>query len=73
MLTIETIINELDSVPEPLLAEVLDFIRSVKDKSRAFSNTSSSPRIAGLHEGQVWMSDDFNDPLPDEFWLGDDQ
>ena len=26
-------------------------------------------RILGLHEGNViWMSDDFNDPLPDEFW-----
>jgi len=29
-------------------------------------------RIAGLHRGQIWMSDDFNDPLPDEFFLGDD-
>ena len=27
-------------------------------------------RILGLHEGQTWMSDDFNDPLPDEFWGG---
>jgi hypothetical protein len=33
MITIETIINELNSVPEPLLAEVLDFIRSAKDKA----------------------------------------
>lgn len=30
------------------------------------------PRISGLHAGQWWMSDDFNDPLPDEFWLGED-
>ena len=28
------------------------------------------PRIAGLREGQGWMSDDFNAPLPDEFWGG---
>ena len=28
------------------------------------------PRIAGLHEGQGWMSDGFNAPLPDEFWGG---
>ena len=26
------------------------------------------PRIAGLSEGKSWMSDDFNDELPDEFW-----
>jgi Protein of unknown function (DUF2281) len=30
-----------------------------------------SPRIFGLHAGQVWMSDDFDDPLPDEFWFGE--
>jgi antitoxin (DNA-binding transcriptional repressor) of toxin-antitoxin stability system len=28
------------------------------------------PRVAGLHEGQVWVGEDFDDPLPDEFWLG---
>ena len=25
-------------------------------------------RIAGLGRGTMWMSDDFNDELPDEFW-----
>lgn len=28
-------------------------------------------RIAGLHRGAMRMRDDFNDPLPDEFWLGE--
>ena len=28
-------------------------------------------RIAGLGKGTVWMSDDFDDELPDEFWLAD--
>lgn len=34
---------------------------------------SKQPRILGLHAhlGPAWMSDDFNDPLPDEFWLGE--
>jgi prevent-host-death family protein len=27
------------------------------------------PRIPGLSAGAVWMSDDFNDELPDEFWF----
>jgi len=30
-------------------------------------------RVLGLHEGEVWMSDDFNAPLPDSFWLGEKQ
>jgi len=29
-------------------------------------------RTPGLHAGMIWMSDDFNDPLPDEFWFGDE-
>ncbi len=27
-------------------------------------------RIAGLHKGAIWTSDDFDAPLSDEFWLG---
>jgi len=25
-------------------------------------------RIAGLGKGTIWVSDDFDDELPDEFW-----
>lgn len=28
-------------------------------------------RVAGLHKGEGWISEDFNDPLPDEFWTGE--
>ena len=31
----------------------------------------SGERVLGLHEGMVWMSDDFDEPLPDEFWFGE--
>jgi hypothetical protein len=36
--------------------------------------TSNDPptRIAGLHPGAIEMAPDFDDPLPDEFWLGKD-
>ncbi|MBK9215758.1 MAG: toxin-antitoxin (TA) system antitoxin [Chloracidobacterium sp.] len=30
-------------------------------------------RVAGLHEGNIiFMAEDFDAPLPDEFWLGED-
>ncbi len=32
---------------------------------------SDKPRVFDLHPGAIWMSDDFDDPLPDEFWLGE--
>ena len=32
---------------------------------------SPKKRIPGLNRGELWMSDDFNEPLPDSFWTGD--
>jgi len=29
-------------------------------------------RVLGLSKGQIWVSPDFDDPLPDSFWLGED-
>lgn len=29
-----------------------------------------TPRIPGLHTGGIWTSEDFDAPLPDEFWNG---
>jgi hypothetical protein len=30
-------------------------------------------RVAGLHAGKGWMADNFDAPLPDSFWLGEDE
>ncbi len=27
-------------------------------------------RTAGLHAGAIWTSNDFDEPLPEEFWTG---
>ncbi len=32
---------------------------------------ASTQRVPGLHLGAIWMSDDFDAPLPDDFWLGE--
>lgn len=62
-------------------AEQLEIIQSLTQTLRQqydHATASSSPapairqRVAGLDKGTLWMSDDFNDELPDEFWFGDD-
>ncbi|MGD0092477.1 MAG: DUF2281 domain-containing protein [Planctomycetota bacterium] len=30
----------------------------------------SEKRVLGLHRGSAWVSPDFDEPLPDEFWMG---
>jgi prevent-host-death family protein len=27
-------------------------------------------RVAGLHAGKIWTSEDFDEPLSNEFWTG---
>jgi prevent-host-death family protein len=27
-------------------------------------------RVSGLNRGEIWVSEDFDEPLPDEFWSG---
>jgi prevent-host-death family protein len=27
-------------------------------------------RVAGLHAGAVWTAEDFDEPLTEEFWIG---
>lgn len=29
------------------------------------------PRVPGLHPGSIQVADDFDAPLPDEFWTGE--
>lgn len=31
-----------------------------------------SMRVAGLHAGAIWTSSNFDEPLPDEFWMGNE-
>jgi antitoxin (DNA-binding transcriptional repressor) of toxin-antitoxin stability system len=35
------------------------------------AETPKKPRVFDLHPGAIWTSDDFDEPLPDEFWLGE--
>ena len=71
LLEIESAINELS------LADLADLERLVRDELRERRNVktadaTASPRVLGLHEGAWSVANDFDTPLPDEFWLGTD-
>ncbi|MCE7860024.1 MAG: toxin-antitoxin (TA) system antitoxin [Chloroflexi bacterium CFX2] len=56
-----------------LVASGVDVIL-IDDKSPVARVVSVPPgggaRVPGLHAGRVWISPDFDAPLPDSFWLG---
>jgi len=50
----------------------LGAVDAIEDPSPVEETAPDYPRIPGLHTGLGWISPDFNDPLPDEFWLGEE-
>jgi hypothetical protein len=72
MTTLDKIVHELASVPEPLLVEVLNLIQVAKNDPSGFDRKLLPTHTPGLHQGQIWMDNDFNESLPDGFWLGED-
>ncbi|OQX60981.1 MAG: hypothetical protein B5M51_09240 [Anaerolinea sp. 4484_236] len=56
-----------------LISNGIDVVIEKDDKPFAklvAIHESDVKRIPGLNKGEIWVSDDFDDPLPDEFWLG---
>lgn len=54
-----------------LLAEFLDFLQFKRAKPSA-STARPTKRQPGLHPNAFVVSDDFDTPLPDNFWLGEE-
>jgi len=65
----EEIIAKLQNLPPQQQQQVVDFIEFLGQKY--IQPEPVKKRVLGLNKGQVWMSDDFNEPLPDEFWTGE--
>jgi len=71
-LSVNEIEMEILTLSEQEQLKLIDFMESVKikfHKNSANSEESKTLRKIGLFKGQIKMRDDFNDPLPDSFWL----
>lgn len=51
---------------------LIDLAKALAEDLPAAVGRSDQPRIPGLNAGQIWISPDFDDPLPDSFWLGEE-
>ncbi len=63
------ILEELPKLSREELALVAERVAEIKAASE---QAPAKPRTPGLGKGAWWVADDFDDPLPDEFWLGED-
>ena len=65
----DLITTKLKTLPVEKQQQVLDFVEFLAQKSALESQALQ--RVPDLHRGKVSMSDDFNEPLEDSFWLGE--
>ena len=78
-MTIKQIIqSKIDILPEQKQAEVLSFLNFLIASQTKIDDQEGShvqprrQRVLDLNKGEIWMSDDFNALLSDEFWLGEE-
>lgn len=70
----ETFLAQLQALPPEQIQQVIDFVEFLNEKyvqSQSSPQTLKQPRALGSHKGMGWISEDFNEPLPDEFWTGE--
>jgi hypothetical protein len=73
MADLQTLIQQVDSLPREELRQLFTHIKEALEEGVAQQNTDApEPRIFDLHAGKIWTSDDFDDELPDSFWLGEE-
>ena len=57
MSTIESIVRELEKIPEPMQLSVLEFVRSLHLSDSA-NEPNLAPRILGLNRGAMKMKEE---------------
>jgi hypothetical protein len=66
----QALLEQVRAITPAQQQEVLDFAAFLRQKT---PQPVLKKRTPGLHEGAFYqMSDDFDAPLPDAFWLGED-
>lgn len=67
-----TVQEIIEIIPTLTQAERKQLIHALVDALDASTSAGIVERVPGLHAGTTWVSDDFDEPLPDEFWLGEE-
>ena len=60
---------KLKTLPVDKQKQVLDFVDFLAQ--RAISEQQNIKRVPDIHQGKISISEDFNEPLDDSFWLGE--
>ena len=66
---LDMLISEANGLSDDALMEVVRFMRFLKTERKETGNESGEGgkkrRKAGMYAGQIWMAEDFDEPLED--------
>lgn len=63
----ERLIADINDIPDSKLPQFYKVVHTLKEQFLPQPHKKSiASRKLGSAKGQVWIADDFNDPLPDE-------
>lgn len=68
---VQSLLERLSQLPEPMQDHLAKrFLKELEDAETQLENQPHH-RVAGLGKGTIAIADDFDEPLPDSFWLGE--
>lgn len=71
----DSIANAVKLLSPEQRQQVFNFVSFLSEQQKiSIEQNSSVPkqrRVFGQYQGRISMSEDFDEPLPDSFWLGD--
>jgi Protein of unknown function (DUF2281) len=74
LLVPERVIADLELLSGEQRQQVFDFVAFLAQQRTVAVKNSEVPkhqRVFGQYQGRISMSEDFDAPLPDSFWLGE--
>jgi Protein of unknown function (DUF2281) len=70
----ESVMTDLELLSQAQRQQVFDFVAFLAQQRTAVAQNLEQPkqqRVFGQYQGRISMSEDFDEPLSDAFWLGE--
>lgn len=71
----ESVISAIELLSSAQRQQVFDFVTFLSNRREMMVNQQpqalNKGRVFGQYQGRISMSDDFDEPLPESFWLGE--
>jgi len=68
---VQSLVERLAQLPEPVQNRLAKHFLQEVEEAEIEMAQQPRQRIAGLGKGTIVITDDFDEPLPEAFWLGE--